>query len=116
VKDEIDEASHLRLVERLREIVLKIGDVLDAGGDPDEAICDPELVTVRFGHRRGVIVAGCEMSVSTPPRLSASDIRRTDLRTRFAASSDPVSNASIPPKPLICRHASSYCGCEGRPG
>ena len=39
-----------------------------------------------------VIVAGWEMSVSTPPRLSASASSRTLLSSRRAASSDPRSN------------------------
>ena len=48
-----------------------------------------------------VIVAGCEMSVSTPPRLSASASRWTLFNNRLAAASDPSSKASIPPKPRI---------------
>ena len=68
------------------------------------------------GTEACVIVAGCEIRLSTPPRLSASASRRTRLRKRRACSSDPSSNDSIPPKPAICRAASACCGCEGRPG
>ena len=50
-----------------------------------------------------VIVAGWEMRLSTPPRLSASASSRTLLSSRRAASSDPRSNESMPPKPFICR-------------
>ena len=50
------------------------------------------------------------MRVSTPPRLSASAISRTTSARDAAASSDPVSNASMPPNPRIWRLASSYCG------
>ena len=49
-----------------------------------------------------VMVAGWEMSVSTPPRLSASAHSRTELSSRRAASSDPRSNAIMPPNPRIC--------------
>ena len=54
-----------------------------------------------------VIVAGCEISDSTPPRLSASEWSLTPFSMRRAASSEPSSNASMPPKPRICFFASS---------
>ena len=63
-----------------------------------------------------VIVAGCEISVSTPPRLSASACSRTAFSSRRARSERPSSNASIPPNPRIWRFASSCCGCVGSPG
>ena len=43
------------------------------------------------------------MSVSTPPRLSASDISLTRLHTSRAASNVPTSNDTIPPNPRIWR-------------
>ena len=48
-----------------------------------------------------VIDAGCEQRLSTPPRLSARDMRCTPFSTRRAASSEPTSNESIPPNPCI---------------
>src|SRR5205085_5752615 len=48
------------------------------------------------GTEACVMVAGWEMSVSTPPRLSASACSRTLFNSRRAASSDPTSNASMP--------------------
>src|SRR5262249_365978 len=63
-----------------------------------------------------VMEAGWQMSVSTPPRLSASAISSTRLQTSRAASNVPTSNESMPPKPRICRVASACCGRPGRPG
>ena len=46
-------------------------------------------------------------SVSTPPRLSASAMRRTLPSTARARSSEPTSNEMSPPKPRIWREASA---------
>ena len=64
----------------------------------------------------GAELAGCEMSVSTPPRLSARAISRTLPSTSRERSSEPTSNEMRPPNPCICRLASAWCGCDGRPG
>jgi hypothetical protein len=63
-----------------------------------------------------VISAGCEMRLSTPPRLSAREKMRTDSETIRAASREPRSNVIIPPNPDICRLARAWWGCEGSPG
>jgi hypothetical protein len=63
-----------------------------------------------------VIEAGCPISDSTPPRLSASANSFTRSTTRFAASIDPMSKASMPPNPDICVFASACCGWSGSPG
>ena len=76
----------------------------------------PSRARVSGSTEACVIVAGCEISVSTPPRLSASVQRRTDSNTVRAFSSDPTSKATIPPKPFCCRFASSCCLCESDPG
>ena len=70
------------LLERLSEILFQILDVLDAGRDPDQAVGDAERRAVSAGTDACVIVAGWEMSVSTPPRLSASAISRTPFSSR----------------------------------
>ena len=57
-----------------------------------------------------VMVAGCEISVSTPPSDSPNEHTRNFFSIRLAFFSDPVSNVIIDPNPLICRFASSCCG------
>jgi hypothetical protein len=57
-----------------------------------------------------VIVAGCEIRVSTPPKDYASEQIRSFFSILLAFFSDPVSNVIIDPKPLICRFASSCSG------
>ncbi len=53
---------------------------------------------------RCVSPAGCWISVSVEPRLTAGTIMRTSCITAAAASNPPVtSNASIAPGPRICR-------------
>ena len=64
------QGSHLP--EGLRQILLQILDVLDAGRDAHQAVGDAERGASSAGTDAWVIVAGCEISVSTPPRLSAS--------------------------------------------
>ena len=70
------------------------------------------------GTEAWVIVAGCEMSVSTPPRLSPSEQRRTGaeeaLRRRRASRGR---TRSSPPKPRIWRFASAWLRVRrGGPG
>ena len=48
------------------------------------------------------MVAGCEISVSTPPSDSASEQTRTFLSILLAFESEPVSNEIMEPKPVIC--------------
>ena len=78
---------------------------------PAEILTRPSVIPIAARRSAGtdawVIVAGCEISDSTPPRLSASAWRVTPFSSRRAASSDPSSNASMPPKPRICFLASS---------
>ncbi len=58
-----------------------------------------------------VMVAGCEIKVSTPPSDSPSEHTRTFFSIFFALESEPVSNVIIAPKPDICRRANSCWGC-----
>jgi hypothetical protein len=62
------------------------------------------------------MVAGCEMSVSTPPRLSPSEHRWTPFSSRSAAAREARSNEISAPKPLDCRLCTSWPGCSGNPG
>src|SRR5437773_10120762 len=48
------------------------------------------------------MVAGWQINVSTPPRLSARVQSLTDSSTILAASSEPTSNETMPPKPCCC--------------
>src|ERR1035441_2412929 len=63
-----------------------------------------------------VMLAGCEISVSTPPSDSPMVQTRTRFSSRLALPSEPVSNVIMEPKPDICRHANSYCGWLFSPG
>ena len=116
VEQDFEKPGRSGVLEGLREVLFQVFDVLDAGRDANEALRDPERLAFGLGTDACVIVAGWEIKVSTPPRLSASAISRTLFSSRPAASSDPSSNASIPPNPRICRAASACCGCDGRPG
>ena len=55
-----------------------------------------------------VMVAGCEIRVSTPPSDSPSEHTRTRFNRRAALARDPVSKVIIEPNPDICRLA-SWC-------
>ena len=57
-----------------------------------------------------VIVAGCEIKVSTPPSDSPREHTRSFFSILLAFFRDPVSNVIIEPKPLICLFASACCG------
>ena len=56
------------------------------------------------------------MSVSTPPRLSPSEHRRTRSSIRFAASRLPSSNETRAPKPVAWCLWTSWPGWSGKPG
>ena len=112
----LDGMTRIELLERLTEILDEVGRILDPGRDPDEAVREPDgRASIR--RHRGVGHGGrMGNQGSTPPRLSASAIRRTRLHTRWAASSVPTSKVIIPPSSRICRFASSCCGWSGNPG
>ena len=110
-----DEDGH-ELRERLLEVGDQVVDVLDAAGEPDQPLGDPELAFTSAGTDACVIDAGCLMRLSTPPSDSASEKTRTFSSTAFARSFVPSSIVIIPPKPLICRAASACCGCDASPG
>src|SRR5947209_14465027 len=63
-----------------------------------------------------VIVAGCEINVSTPPSDSPSEQTRTRFSSFLALPSEPVSKVIMEPNPDICRCASSCWGWSGCPG
>ena len=76
----------------------------------------PILLRCSAGTEAWVMLAGCEISVSTPPKLSAIEQRWTRSRNRLAAAREPRSKAIMAPNPDICCFASSWPGCEGSPG
>ena len=79
--------------------------------------CDPrEIVWTSGATEACVIVAGWQIKLSTPPRLSAKVQTFTASKTVRAASSDPTSNDTMLPKPFCCRFASSCCLCDLEPG
>jgi hypothetical protein len=63
------------------------------------------------------MIAGCSIRLSTPPKLSASENNRVRSSIRFV-SANPAFNSTVtmPPKPFICRRASSCCGWLSSPG
>src|SRR5262249_20850300 len=115
VEDEIDEAHQTASSARPRSSSRS-----SISSMPAEMRTRPSVIPISWRRSAGteewVIDAGCEMSVSTPPRLSASACSFTVFRSRRAASSEPRSNASMPPNPRIWRFARSYCGWVGKPG
>ena len=105
-------------VESLPQVRNQILHILDPHRDPHQAVGEPDrLHAAPAGTEACVIEAGCEISVSTPPRLSASAIRRTRFSTRFApleASRRRTTACRRSRSSAAC--ASSCCGCVGRPG
>ncbi len=64
-----------------------------------------------------VIEAGCWMRLSMPPRETARVESFTLFITVLPPSTPPSTSKHImAPKPVICFLASSYCGCDLRPG
>ena len=63
-----------------------------------------------------VMVAGCSTSDSTPPSDSARQISLVLRQNTRAASSEWKRTEIMPPKRFIWRLATSWPGCEGRPG
>ena len=76
----------------------------------------PEMLSSLSATARCVIVAGWSISDSTPPRDSARVISFVFATSASALASVSVRRETTPPKPLICRFATSCPGCEGRPG
>ena len=102
--------------QRLIEIVHDVFHVFDSHGNADQAVCNFDLAPPFSPSAAWVMVAGCEIRVSTPPRDSASEHTRTFFNILLALERDPVSKVIIEPKPVICCCARSCCGCSGRPG
>ena len=67
----------------------------------------PSRLRSASGIDAWVMVAGWEIRVSTPPRLSPSEQSRTLARKAAAFSNEPSSKEIIAPNPRICRFASS---------
>src|SRR2546429_4424545 len=63
-----------------------------------------------------VIVAGCSMSDSTPPRLSARMMTSSFRRRSATLAESRSSKLSMPPNPRICFFAVRWPGSSGRPG
>ena len=67
--------------------------------------------------QRWVSPAGCWMSVSVEPRLTAETMILTASSTRRAASKPPAtSNARTLPGPAICRPRRPFGSAPGSPG
>ena len=64
-----------------------------------------------------VIVAGWrDQGLDAAEALGERDEPDAPRARSRGASSEPISKASMPPKPCIWRVASACCGWEGRPG
>ena len=109
-------AREFRLAAPARDVFDKISWILDAGGNPHEAVREADLRAAFRRHRR--MRHRCRMR---DQRLDAAQAfgqrHQPDALAHVGGRLERAdSNVSIPPKPLICRFASSCCGCEGSPG
>src|SRR5437899_12872343 len=88
--------------------------ISSASSIPTEMRTMPSVMPIRFlpfsPSAACVIVAGCEISVSTPPSDSPNEHTLTFLSIFLALESDPVSKVIMEPKPVICLLANSCCG------
>ena len=92
-------------------------EVLDADGEADEAVGDAELGAAIGGTLAWVMIAGCSIRDSTPPRDSARvKIWQLERKRREASRPPARTKLIMPPKPVAWRRARLCCGCEGRPG
>ena len=76
----------------------------------------PSAARRSAGIEAWVIDAGCEIRLSTPPRLSAKLITARWSSIALAAAKLPISMVIIEPKPEACRFWISWPGWSGRPG
>ena len=90
-------------------------ETLDTGIDEVEAKDTEEAETLRVECD---IDAGCSISDSTAPRLTARLNSLVNSANRLPAARSPlISNDIIAPNcPPICRRAKSWPGCPGNPG
>ena len=70
--------------QRLIQILHDILHIFDPNRNPHHPICDPDFFRPFSPSAACVMVAGCEISVSTPPRDSASEHTRTFFSILFA--------------------------------
>ena len=95
--------------QRPAQVLAQVVDVLDADRQPHQRVADAER---RALSRREcdacVMIAGCSIRLSTPPRLSASVNRCAALEEAARAGQVAVSSSTeiMPPKPCIWRLAS----------
>ena len=90
-------------VQGLLEIRQEVVRVLDADGDPDRRIGNPEPIATCLGTPEWVVDAGWQASDSVPPRLTASLTICSASRTRNASTSPPLtSNENVEPAPVHC--------------
>ena len=86
------------------EVFSQVVDVFDADRDAHQVVGDADLpAAVPAAPTRASSSPGWLISVSTPPRLSASAISRTLLSSVRALSSEPSAKEISPPNPRICR-------------
>ena len=71
--------------ERAVEVAHQIRFGLDADRQTHQVVADAELLAHARGRLACVMIAGCSINDSTPPRLSASANTRTDCRNRRVA-------------------------------
>ena len=97
---------------------IELGDLAVDGEDLRDAgiPAGPLLGKILHALLAWVIEAGWLISVSTPPRLSASAHSVRLLRNSRARSTEPSSNETMPPYRFIWREATACPGCSARPG
>ena len=96
---------------------LQVVDVLDADRDADHVVGDADLLAPLGGHRR--VRHGRGMADQRFDAAEALGERHQPHAVQQRARASRATRArtrSAPPKPRICRFASSCCGCVGSPG
>ena len=88
------------------EVAGQVRVVFDADGETHEAVADAERrARCSAGSDAWVMIAGCSIRLSTPPRLSAS-VKSSAVLEEAARAGQAALRAStetMPPKPRICR-------------
>ena len=108
---------HAARRERLVQIRDQVVGVLDPAAQPDQAVGQSHRLAHGRRHR-GVGHRGrvADQALDPAERLGQREDPGAPRRTAGPAPASPRSSEIIPPKPVICRQASSCCGCDGSPG
>ena len=100
--------SDLDRSERTSEIALQIIDAFYTHRKSDQRVADAELRALRGGIVACVMIAGCSIRLSTPPRLSAS--AKTSQRSRKRR----VPARSVSGRSKSCRRSRAFVGARAR--